>query len=504
MTTPAWVAVDLGAESGRVIVGTLTPEAASGRPRLGLLEVHRFVHEPLSTDGGLYWNVTHIWDNVLRGLRQAGEMASSRDLRIESVGIDTWGVDYALVDASGQLLSAPRCYRDTRCRRGEAIVKKNIGSARLYEITGIQEMAINTLVQMAAAIDAGDDAIKKAHRFLMMADYLHTLLGGEPRNELSNASTTQLLDARTADWSAELLGAIGIPRRMFGTPCAPGTVLGVLRDDVAQATGLGRDVRIVTPGSHDTASAVAAVPAIEGSWAYLSSGTWSLLGIELEEPILTEQARRAGFTNERGVGGKIRFLKNIIGLWLVQELRRDLEKHGTKLDYVQLTQAAADAIAFRSRINAFHPSLIAPGGAVEKIRALSREAGDPEPTTPGELARCCLEGLAMAYLRVLDELESLAQRRIDVIHIVGGGSRNALLNQMAADATNRRVVVGPAEATAAGNIMVQAMTGGHVANLASIRAVVADSFQTEEYTPADAARWSEQCARTRVSVPPRE
>jgi rhamnulokinase len=506
MSTRAYVAIDLGAESGRVIVGWLAPGkgGSEARPRLELLEVHRFVHEPTSISGGLHWNIPHIWDHIVTGLRAANAAASAQGLQLVSVGVDTWGVDFALLDAKGQPLDPPRCYRDSRSECGVPIVGEKIGYERLYEITGIQEMAINTVVQLAAAIAAGDDALGRADRLLMMPDYLHTLLGGEPRNEVSIASTSQALDARTGEWSAEVLDKLAIPRRLFRTPCSPGTILGRLRDDVVQQTGVAPDVRIVAPGSHDTASAVAAVPASRGSWAYLSSGTWSLLGVELDAPILTEAARRAGFTNERGVGGEVRFLKNIIGLWLLQELRRDLERHGTKLDYAQLTEAAANEPPFRSRIDAFHPSLAAPGDAIAKLQSLARDAGDPEPTTSGQMTRGCLESLAFAYRHCLDELESLTKRHIEVIHIVGGGSKNSLLNQMAADATGRRVLAGPAEATAAGNVLVQAMADGRAMNLTSIRSIVADSFETIEYTPRDAARWNKEYARCRGTKEQRE
>jgi rhamnulokinase len=500
MSTRAYVAIDLGAESGRVIAGSLAPAGAGAR--LELSEVHRFVHEPMSVDGALHWNVPYIWDQVLTGLRAANDLATGRGWQVVSMGVDTWGVDFALLDASGQLLAPPRCYRDSRCERGVALVQGRIGYERLYQITGIQEMSINTLVQLAGAIAAGDDSLQRADRLLMMPDYFHTLLGGAARNESSIASTSQMLDATSGAWSTEVLSKCGIPDRLFRPPCPPGTSLGRLRPELAEITGLPAEVRIVAPGSHDTASAVAGVPASRGSWAYLSSGTWSLLGVEIEAPILTEDARRAGFTNERGVGGTIRFLKNLIGLWLLQELRRDLERRGTRMGYAQLTEAAAAAPPFRTRIDAFHPSLASPGGAIEKLQSLARAAGDPEPTTPGELARCCLEALAMAYRSCLDELESVTRRRIDTIHIVGGGSKNALLNQMAADATGRGILAGPAEATAAGNVLVQA-ADGRTSDLASIRGIVAGSFETTEYAPKDAARWAREYTRFLATKEPR-
>jgi rhamnulokinase len=503
MSTRAYVAVDVGAESGRVILGALYPQARTDEPpKLELVELHRFAHEPIHIDDALCWNIPYIWDGILAGLSAAATHSRAHALEVVSVGVDTWGVDFVLVNNHGHPLTPPRCYRDSRCEYGVKIVADRIGYVRLYQITGIQEMAINTLVQLAGAIATRDEAPARAHRLLMMPDFLHVLLGGRLGNESTIASTSQMLDASTGQWSAELLSKLGLPERLVQPPHPPGTILGTLDQETCAATSLPPSVRIVAPGSHDTASAVAAVPAAGQHWAYLSSGTWSLLGVEVANPILTEQARRAGFTNERGVGNTIRFLKNVIGLWLLQELRRDLERQGTKLDYAQLTTAAASAQPFRTIIDAFHPSLAAPGGAIQKIKSLARAAGDPEPSSPGEFARCCLESLALAYRATLEDLESLTRDRIETIHIVGGGSRNQLLNQMTADATGRRVLAGPAEATAAGNILVQAMSDGQVPDLAAIRAI-AHSFDTTENVPRDAARWDSEyaCRRRMRNVP---
>lgn len=502
MGTRAYVAIDLGAESGRVIVGTLRGQSES--TTLELVELRRFTHEPMTLESGLCWNVEHIWGEILTGLGKAAAWSRERGVEVASVGVDTWGVDFVLVDGAGRPLGPARCYRDPRWGPGVALVGSRIGYERLYRITGIQEMAINTLVQLATSAALGEGLLVRGERLMLMPDYFHFLLGGEMGNELSIASTTQMLDGATGEWSGELLAALGIPERLVRTPRAPGSVLGRVSAGVCEATGLSPDVRICAPGSHDTASAVAGVPAVGGvgaSWAYLSSGTWSLLGVELATPILSDAARRAGFTNERGVGSTVRFLKNVSGLWVVQELRRDLERAGTKLDYAELTSAAAAAPAFRSRVDACHPTLATPGGAIAKIRALAAAAGDPEPRTPGELARCCFEGLAMAYRACLDSLESLLPSgpgSIDTIHIVGGGSKNELLNQMTASATGRRVVAGPGEATAAGNILTQAMSDGRIADLAGARRVVASSFGTKEFAPVDGAAWGREFERARV------
>ncbi len=503
MTTRAYVAVDLGAESGRVIVGTLAPDGsgASTPPKLELHELHRFTHEPISTRAALHWNVPHLWSEILAGLRAAASWAKSNDVEIASIGVDAWGVDFVLLNAAGEPLGPPRCYRDPRHESGLGLLRQKFTPQRLYQLTGVQEMSINTLAQLAGAIVAGDDSFRRADRLLLIPDYFHLLLSGQSCNESTIASTSQLLDASTGTWSQEILSALDIHAHLFQTPIHSGTRLGRLRPEIAQQTGLPDTVQVIPPGSHDTASAIAGVPAMGKSWAYLSSGTWSLMGMECSAPILTDEARLAGFTQERGVCNTIRCHKNLIGLWLVQELRRDLERRGTTLDYAQLTAAASAAQPFRTRIDAAHPSLAAPGDSIDKLKSLARAARDPEPATPGELTRCCLEALAMAYRRSLDDLESLTgdgHQYIETIHIVGGGSKNTLLNQMAADATGRRILAGPAEATAAGNLLVQAMADRRAGDLASIRAIVARSFELVEYTPKENARWNAEYLRHRA------
>lgn len=493
----AYVAVDLGAESGRVIVGSLLPHAHSQPPRLQLHEVHRFAHEPLSINAGLFWNLPHLRDQIVQGLAAAAHHARQHNLSIVSVGVDSWAVDFVLLDAQGHPLSPPRCYRDPRHASGLPLLQR-LGFESLYARTGVREMSINTLTQLAAARAAQDPILSAARRFAMIPDYLHHLLGAPVVNELTNASTTQMLDAASGTWSDAILAALELPSLLFSPPLPPGTALGTLDPAIAARTSLPADVRIVAPCSHDTASAIAAIPAQGDRWAFLSSGTWSLMGVERLDPVLTSSARAAGFTNERGPQGTVRLQKNLTGLWLVQELRRDLERQGLTLDYAQLAQAAEHAPAFRTRIHSTEPSLAAPGDAIAKLRTLAREQGDPIPDAPGELARCCFESLAMSYRRCLDDLASLAgpaAPRTDTIHIVGGGSKNTLLNQMTADATGLRVLAGPVEATAAGNVLMQALADGQLRDLADLRATVARSFELTEFTPRHAAAWNDAYAR---------
>ncbi len=497
MRNPAHLAFDLGAESGRGLLGVL----AGGR--LQLHEVDRFDNVPVRLPTGLHWDFEGLWSKVREGLGQAAQTAGQQGWELRSVGVDTWGVDYGLLDSGGRLVEAPHCYRDPRNRPifEEMIVR--LGAERLYQVTGIQFMPFNTLFQLAAAHTADPIVLERARHLLFMPDLFHHRLCGSEEVERSTASTSQMLDARTGEWALSLLEAADLPTGLLGEIIEAGTPLGGLRPEVTEAVDAPAGLRVVTPAAHDTASAVAAVPAEEGSaWCYLSSGTWSLLGAELDEPCTSAAARAVPFTNEVGVGGKVRFLKNITGLWLVQECRRALEETGPRLDYNELTELAAEAEPFRTLVATGWLLLAEPGGMPEKLRAYARATGQPEPDTPGRLGRCCLESLALTYARVLDQLEAVLARRFEVLHIVGGGSRNGLLNRMTADATGRLTVVGPAEATAIGNLLVQAMGSGEVADPADLRRIVRDSFPTETIRPLPDPAWDQ--ARERFTALPEE
>lgn len=493
MARSAHVAIDLGAESGRVIVGVLDDGV------LRTHEVHRFEHGPVRLPGGLFWDVTGFWREILRGLASAVRWARAEGTSLRSVGVDTWGVDFALLDGRGELVGLPHCYRDEQHEAARDAVLTMIPEQEIYATTGVRTMALNTLYQLHARTETMGDTIQSAgpgrvSSLLFMPDYFHFLLSGVRKNEASIASTSQMVDRSCGGWATGMLGRLGLPVHVLGEVVKSGTVLGPIRAEIADEIGLAagerRRLLVVTPGSHDTASAIAAVPAKPGtSWAYLSSGTWSLMGVELDRPCITEEARTAGFTNEVGVGGTVRFLKNIVGLWMVQECRRDLERQGRAISYAALTDEAAGAEPFRTLLDPEHTPFLQPGDMLEKIRVFARAASQPEPRTPGEFVRCCLESLALSYRLTLAGLGRVTSRRIDVLHVVGGGGKNRLLNQMTADACDRPVVVGPLEATATGNILVQAIGLGLARDPAELREIVARSQPTEVFAPKSTTPW---------------
>ncbi|HVP12715.1 MAG TPA: rhamnulokinase family protein [Phycisphaerae bacterium] len=481
-----YLAIDLGAESGRAIIGEL------GAEHLELHEVHRFTNQFSRQPGGLHWDVIALWNNVLEGLRQGAAWSAERGLPLISVGVDAWGVDFALLSSSGELLDTPHCYRDEANIPAFKKALAAFGGDFIYAATGIQLMPINTLFQLIARRDADPDLLDRADRLLFMPDLMHYFLTGHAAVEATIASTSQMVDPHTGAWAESLLEKTGLPTRMLGTISPSGTRLGALRPEVASQADASPSVEVIIPASHDTASAVAAVPADgSSSWCFLSSGTWSLIGAELERPCITDAAREASFTNERGVGNTIRFLKNISGLWLLQECRRDFEAQGPAIGYDQLTAAAASAEPFRTLVNPNHQPFWGPGQMPRKIIDFARSTGQAEPADIGQLVRCCLESLALAYRHTLDHLERILGRRFDVMHIVGGGSRNTLLNQMTADATGRRVLAGPQEATAMGNLLVQAMGHGRIPDRSSLRHIVAQTVRPQVYEPRATADWDQ-------------
>ena len=479
-----YIAIDLGAESGRAIVGTL----AEGK--LALEEVHRFPHEIVRLPTGLHWDVTHLWREIVEGLRKAAAWAGDHKAKLVSVGVDTWGVDWALIGPSGELIGLPHAYRDPRNRQAYDQAVDRLGEDLIYQSTGIQFMEINSLYSLYAQCSQGRELIDASDRLLFMPDLFHYWLSGEMATEATIASTSQMVDCHSGEWATELLEKLGVPAKILGRISPPATQVGTILPDLAADTGLPDDLMVVAPGSHDTASAVAAAPAVKSdNWCYLSSGTWSLLGAELEEPCVSDAAQAAMFTNERGVGGKIRFLKNIAGLWLVQECRRDLAKQGEQFDYVELTQQAAAAEEFRTLVDPSHGPFQTPGNMLEKIRQFACGSSQPEPETPGQFVRCCLESLALTYRRTLLQLEKVLEREYTTLHIVGGGGQNSLLNEMTAAATGRTVLVGPFEATAIGNTLAQAIAAGDLADLNELRTVVANSFDLQLYEPLSADSW---------------
>lgn len=496
MSTKAYLAFDLGAESGRAMLGVIEDG------KLALHEVHRFANTLHRLPDGLHWNTLGLWANLIEGLRRAGEFCRDRDWHLVSLGVDTWGVDFGLIGESGGLLGLPFAYREPRNNKAMAKTLERIGAERLYGATGIQFMALNTLFQLIAMADAEPGLVQRAKHLLWTPDLLHYFFTGEARHESSIASTSQMVDAARGGWIEPILHELGLPTGMLGSTMPPGTVVGPLLEHVAEEADVEPSVKVIAPASHDTASAVAATPAQPGSedWCYLSSGTWSLMGVELNQPVLTGAAREAGFTNEGGVDGTIRFLTNIGGLWLVQEIRRAYEKQGESYDYEALTRLAGQAEPFRTIVDPDHGPFMQPGDMPEKLAAFAESTNQPKPESIGQFVRCALESLALTYRRTLENLQRVLDRKLRVIHILGGGGRNKLLSQMTADATGLPVTAGPFEATAAGNVLVQAMGAGDVDDLAHLRRIIRDSFDPVTYEPTDIGRWNDAYARYQAVI----
>ncbi|MET7703251.1 rhamnulokinase family protein [Streptomyces sp. NPDC005485] len=467
----SYAAVDLGASSGRVMVGRVGPDS------LDLTEAHRFPNRPVRVPEGLRWDILALYAGVLDGLRAAG--------RVDSVGIDSWAVDYGLLDADGALLGNPVHYRDARTEGVAEKVWATVPAAELYAATGLQYAPFNTLYQLTAA--RASTQLASARRLLLIPDLLTYWLTGEAGTELTNASTTQLIDPRTRAWSYDLAARLGIDLSLFPPLRQPGDPAGLLRPEVLEATGLSGPVPVTTVGSHDTASAVAAVPAASGErFAYICTGTWSLAGLELDAPVLSEASRLANFTNELGLDGTVRYLRNIMGLWLLQECLREWGHP----DLGELLSAAAEVPALRSVVDAGDAAFLAPGRMPERIADACRTSGQPVPGSRAEITRCILDSLALAHRRAIAEAQELADHPVDVVHIVGGGTRNTLLCQLTADACGLPVVAGPAEAAALGNVLVQARAHGLVGDRTAMRELLARTQPLERYVPrGDTAAW---------------
>ncbi|MEV0319853.1 rhamnulokinase family protein [Streptomyces sp. NPDC050658] len=488
----SYAAVDLGASSGRVMVGRVGPGT------LELTEAHRFANRPVRVPEGLRWDILGLYAGMLDGIRAAGALCGGR---LDSVGIDSWAVDYGLLDADGALLGNPVHYRDARTDGIAEKVWASMPATELYAATGIQYAPFNTLYQLAAARTTAQ--LASASSLLLIPDLLSYWLTGEQGTELTNASTTQLIDPRTRDWSQEVAARVGIDLALFPPLRLPGAPAGLLRPELLAETGLTGPVPVTTVGSHDTASAVAAVPATGERFAYICTGTWSLAGLELDAPVLTEASRAANFTNELGLDGTVRYLRNIMGLWLLQECVRSWGDP----DLSTLLRNAAEVPALRSVVDAGDAAFLAPGRMPERIAEACRASGQPEPRTPAEITRCIVDSLALAHRRAVEEAQRLADHPVDVVHIVGGGTRNALLCQLTADACGLPVVAGPTEAAALGNILVQARAQGLVAGRAEMRDVLSRTQRLTRYEPrGDAGRWGQAAARLtrtpRPALPP--
>jgi rhamnulokinase len=477
-----FLAFDLGAESGRALVGHL----ASGA--LTLTPLHRFANTPVQIAGTLRWNVDALWSQLRRALAMV-------DAPLTSIGVDTWGCDYALLDARGELVEPPWHYRDHRTDGVMDDVLAHLGRHRVYGTTGVQFLPFNTLFQLAAATRARPSAIDRADHFVTMPDLLNHRLTGRIVCEYTNATTTQCVDARTRTWAASLLQDLGLPAHIFGAIVEPGTVVGPLQASAGGPTG----VPVVAPACHDTASAVAAVAA-SGDTAFLSSGTWSLLGVEMPAPVITGRGAALNLTNEGGVCGTTRLLKNIGGLWLLQACRRDWARDGHDLSYEALAASAAAAPAFGPIVDPDDSGFLHPERMTAAIAGYCTRTGQMAPETPAAVARTIFESLALKYRLVVEWLEEVSGQSIRTIRVIGGGAQNTLLNQLTADATGRLVVAGPVEATALGNIAMQMLATGRVSSLTQARDIIERSFPARRFEPMDTDRWERHYRRFRDVV----
>jgi rhamnulokinase len=484
-----FAAVDLGASSGRVMVAKVGPG------RLDLHEVHRFPNRPVLTGGTLHWDILGLYAGVLDGLRAAGRDGG----RLDGIGIDSWAVDYGLLDSDGALLGNPVHYRDTRHATAVPDVHAVVPPEELYAVTGLQHLPFNTVFQLAAT--RGSARLAAAERLLLVPDLFAYWLAGAQGAELTNASTTGLLDATTRDWAWELIDRLALPRGLFPPIRQPGERLGELRGEVLSETGLTGPVPVTAVGSHDTASAVVGVPAASDRFAYISCGTWSLVGVELDAPVLTEASRAAGFTNELGVDGTVRYLRNVMGLWLLQESQRTWAAAGLTADLPDLLAAAAQVPAFTAVVDPDDPRFLAPGDMPARIAQACAERGQTPPQSQAETVRCILDSLALAYRRTVRRAVELSGRDVEVVHLVGGGARNTLLCQLTADACGLPVVAGPVEAAALGNALVQARAGGAVTGgLPELRELLRRTLEVRTYHPSAGAEGAWAAAGDRVGV----
>ncbi len=497
-----YLAIDLGAESGRVILGTLSDG------RLTLSEIHRFktgpVRLPLGcpssaqdgmdhADSSLVWDFLRFWEEIKAGIRMA-----CRDVPIRAIGIDAWGVDFALLDKRGELISFPYHYRDQRTEGVMPRAFEKLSRQRIYELTGNQFMPLNTLFQLLALKLQESDFLKIADKMLMVPDLVNYWLTGRVASEFSEATTSQLFDPRKGDWSAEIIEAMGFPQHIFPDVIHSGTVLGPLRPALAEA--LACDAVVVVPPTHDTASAAAAVPAQAENYIWISSGTWSILGMTVSRPMINDRSYAGNFTNEGIRKGSYYFSKNIMGLWLVQACREQWQTRGQDYDYAQLTEMAQEAPHLKTLVDSDVSAFLEVGHMVDRIQDYCRLTEQSVPQTPGEVIRAVLQGLALRYRYAVENMEAVSGKRAEVIHIVGGGTKNQLLSQFTADALGRQVITGPVEATATGNIIAQAIAMGDVKDWQDGAAIIRDSFDIQTYQPGVTSGWDAAYERFKASL----
>jgi rhamnulokinase len=474
-----FLAIDLGAESGRAMLGTLDEE------HLTLEEVHRFANGPVRLPDGIHWDVLRLWSEIKTGIALAARKSGGR---LASIGLDTWGVDFGLLDRGGSLLGNPYHYRDSRTAGILDELFRRMPREAIFETTGIQFMPINTICQMLSMVIARSPVLDAAQTFLAMPDLFNYWMCGRAACEQTIATTTQCYDPRRKTWATDLIAAMGIPTGIFPEVVPPGAQLGRLLPQVAEETGVDL-LPVIAVASHDTGSAVAAIPAASEHFAWISSGTWSIMGVETPQPVINAQTLAGNMTNEGGVAGTWRLSKNILGLWLVQECKRAWARQGEDLSYDEINRLAAQAKPFLAHIDPDAEEFLPPGDMPARIREACRRSGQTVPETKGEVVRVALESIALKYRWMLDGLEATLGYRLDPIHIIGGGTKNALLDQFAADATQRQVVTGPVEATAMGNILMQAVALGHLDSVSQGRELVRRSVTPQVYQPGLANAW---------------
>ncbi len=479
-----YIAVDLGAESGRVMLGSISAN------KISLEEIHRFSNGPIESrcTTGLHWDFNRLLSEIKTGISKAAKEAGSR---IEGIGVDSWGVDFGLLGANGKLIENPYHYRDSRTNAMMEKAFELMSKRGIYENTGIQFMQLNSIYQLLAMRLTNSDVLAKTKKLIFMADLFSYYLCDKAFGEYTLASTSQLMDMKTGRWSQDIFNKLSLPIEIMPDVVNPGTVIGKLSKPIADELGCDQ-IPVIATASHDTASAVAAVPAGDNEWAYLSSGTWSLMGVEVPKAIVNDKTFEYEFTNEGGVENTIRLLKNIMGLWLVQECKRQWQREGVELSYSELTEMAQKAEPFAGHIEVDNSGFLAPGDMPKRINGYLAETGQKAIDNNGQIVRMILEALALKYCWVLERIEDITGKKIDCLHIVGGGMQNELLNQFAADATGKKVIAGPAEATATGNILMQAKATGQIKNLTEARKIVRNSFELKEYQPQNASLWQEQ------------
>ena len=477
-----YIAVDLGAESGRVMLGTVSDE------RIVLEEIHRFGNGPVEEDGSLRWDFDKLFSEIKTGISLAGKAAGNK---VSGIGVDSWGVDFGLLGDDGRLIENPYHYRDSRTNGMMGQAFELLSKREIYENTGIQFMQFNSVYQLLAMRFANSGALAQAKNLVFIADLVSYYLCGRIFAEYSLASTSQFMDMRTSEWSQEVLGRLALPIDILPDIIEPGTVAGRLNTDLQKELCCG-PVPVIAIGSHDTASAIAGVPAGSNNWAYLSSGTWSLMGVEIPEAIVSDKTFEYEFTNEGGVESTIRLLKNIMGLWLMQECRRQWQKEGMELSYDELTAMAEKAEPFAGFLNVDDSTFLAPGNMPERINEYLARTGQNPTEDKGQMMRIILESLAIKYRRVMEAIEDVTGNTIEVLHIVGGGIKNELLCRFTANATGKKVITGPIEATASGNILMQAKATGQIETLDRARKIVRNSFELKEYQPQNTSLWQEK------------